>query len=84
MIYHNRWSSYLSVHWRFQQENAVIFFFILWMQEMLSVILTLIPTSRYYFIKNATCTASNHTQTTVQMEDKELDTLFPVVMATSP
>lgn len=54
------------------------------MQEMLSVILTVIPTSRYYFIKNATCTASNHTQTTVEMEDKELDTLFPVVMATSP
>lgn len=29
MIYHNRWSSYLSFHWRFQQENAVIFFFYL-------------------------------------------------------
>lgn len=78
MIYHNRWSSYLSFHWRLS------FFFILGMQEMLSVILTVIPTSRYYFIKNATCTASNHTQTTVEMEDKELDTLFPVVMATSP
>lgn len=81
MIYHNRWSSSLALS---AGERGYLFFFILWMQEMLSVILTLIPTSRYYFIKNATCTASNHTQTTVEMEDKELDTLFPVVMATSP